>query len=162
MILTRARIKLGIIAIFALALLYFAVRDASMGGTEIFEGLLFTFGIYGIPFAVFAFVVWASRWPDTTTEAGALSLRNRIGLTAEIMALMSSSLLLSTLPCTRIIAEHETLGAFWIYSGLGTAVLGAVFSIAGSPRRWIHAVSCALLVPCWLFKAVLLAKMMMD
>ena len=158
---TGARIRLAIIALSAVAFLFFAIQDASKGSDPI-EGLLFEFAIYGIPLVVFAFVVWSSRWRELTSGEGAITLRSRIGLAAEVMAGLSAALFLLTLPFTAAIAEHESLGMSWIFTGFVTAILGVIGAVAGLPRRWLHAIACALLVPCWFFLAALFVKMMMD
>ena len=155
--LTKTQIKIAISVFCAGTFLWSAVVSASEGGGGIAEGLIFEFAIYGIPLVVFAFGLWSRSWSYQTS-----SVRARLGLTAEIMVLISSSLFLLTLPGTSLIAEHEALGAAWIITGIVAAIAGALCSMAGLPRRWLQMVSCIALVPCWVFAAALFAKMMMD
>ena len=158
----RVRTRIGIVAVSAGAFVAVAIFHASDGGVATTEGLVGEAAIYGVPFAVFVFAIWSagSRW--RAEGEGPSSLRKRISAAAEVLAVLSSTLYLLTLPFAGLIAEHERLGAAWVFSGVIAAVLGAVCSIFASPRLWSFAISCALLVPCWVLAAGLFAKMMMD
>ena len=50
-----------------------------------------------------------------------------------MLALTSGGLFLLTLPCTTFIAEHESLGGYWVWAGIITAVL-ATFAMHWEPR----------------------------
>ena len=158
------RARLSILAVMALIVITFAVRDAGMASDSVsLDDLLFIFAIYAVPFLVFVFMVWRGRWSDLRArkEAGA-TLREKIGVAAEISGTIASGMLLFSLPLWIWLASHESVGSVWVIAGALTSVLAIVCAVAGSPRLWRHAIAAALLLPFWLILAGLLAKAMMD
>jgi hypothetical protein len=157
------RARLSILAVAALLVITFAVRDAGMASDSVnLDDLLFIFAIYAIPFLVFAFMVWTGRWSDLRARNAGATVREKIAVAAEISGTIASGMFLFTLPLWIWLASHEFFGSTWMIAGALTSMLAIVCAVAGSPRLWRHAIASGLLIPFWVTLAGLLAKAMMD
>jgi hypothetical protein len=157
------RVRLSILAVVALLVITFGVRDAGMASDSVDpKDLLFLLAIYAIPFLVLAFMVWTGRWSELRARGAAATVREKIAVAAEICGTIASGMFLLSLPLWIWLASHESFGSAWMIAGAMTSLVAVVCAGAGSPRLWRHAIASALLIPCWFILAALLAKAMMD
>ena len=156
-------VRLGIIGLAFAMLAGFAIRDAHMASDSINPAdILFVVAIYGVPLLVFVFFVWTGRWGQLAGGSEPRSARQWIATASEVFGAISSGLFLLNLPLWSVLASSESLGGFWILAGVLTSVTAVVCGGLGSPRQWRHVILSALMLPCWLLLAGLLAKATMD
>jgi hypothetical protein len=161
--LTRHPARLAIVGCAALMIVVFGVRDAQLGSDTVRpDDLLFLLGIYTVPFLVFVFMVWSGRWSELKRIAAPLSKQVFIGFAADVTRVISPGMFLLTLPFWGALASHESLAGAWLLAGVLSSIVAIGCTIAGSPRRWVHAIVSIAMLPCWLFVAAFLAKAAMD
>ena len=157
------RVRLAIIAAAAVLLVTYAIRDAQMASASFDPGdFLLVLAIYGIPFLVFVFMVWAGRWSDLAARSAQRTMRQKIALAADVSGATAAVMFLLSLPLWMILATHERFGASWLLAGVLLSIVAVGCALAGSPLRWRHAIAAALLLPFWVVNVGLLAKAIMD
>lgn len=83
---SKHRAQFAIIAVAAVVLAIYAIRDAQMSSGSFDPGdLLFVLAIYGVPFLVFAFMVWTGRWSELRSSSAERTSRQKIAFVAEVM-----------------------------------------------------------------------------
>jgi hypothetical protein len=163
MSLAQHPVRLVIIGLAFAMLAGFAIRDSLMASDSIDPAdLLFVVAVYGVPFLVFVFFVWTGRWGPLVGGAELRLARQRMASWSEVFGAISSGLFLLNLPLWSVLASHESLGGFWMLAGVLTSVTAVVCGGFGSPRQWRHVVLSALMLPCWVLLAGLLAKAARD
>lgn len=123
---------------------------------------LFVLAIYGIPFLVFAYMVWTGRWSELTRKKPRLTTRQMIAFGAEIAGALAAGMFLLNLPLWMLMASHESFGNAWHFAGLLTSIVALACALAGSPLLWRHAIASGLLLPFWIVNLGLFVKAMMD
>lgn len=160
---SKHQAQFAIIAVAAVVLAIYAIRDAQMSSGSFDPGdLLFVLAIYGVPFLVFAFMVWTGRWSELRSSSAERTSRQKIAFVAEVMGAAASGMFLSTLPLWMLLASHESFAAPWVFTGVLAEIAAIGCALVGSPRLWGHAIAAALLLPFWVVDLGLLVKAVMD
>lgn len=155
--------RLAIIAVAAVVLVIYAVRDAQMASVSFDPGdLRFVLAIYGIPFLVFVFMIWTGRWAELRDRSAGRTVRQQIALAAEVSGVIASGMFLLSLPLWMLLASHESFGVAWVFTGVLVTIAAIGCALVGSPRLWRHAIAAGLLLPFWIMNLALLAKAVMD
>lgn len=118
--------------------------------------VLFLLAVFGVPFLVFVFMVWTTRWERTP------GVRPRLALIGAVTGYASAAMLLLLLPLWSVFVGRDRLAAGWVIGGLVLALVASICGMAGAPRLRRAALASVLLLPFWFFAAVLLLRAALD
>lgn len=149
--------RAALLAASAVAVVAFGIGQAHPpGDPPQVKDILFVLAVFGVPYLVFAFIVWTARWE---WRPGA---RPRLAMLGAAAGGASAAMLLLLLPLWSVLVGRDALAAGWVIGGVALGLAATVCGIGGAPKLRRPALASVLLLPFWFFAAVLLLKASLD